>query len=151
VVSGFDLHPIVFDEPHSIETPTVNVHDIAKASSLIREDDGVVYGDAGYLGIEKREEIAGDERLSSIDYRINRRVGSLQKAPVGTIHWGKEIKRRKSSVRARVEPPFLIVKRLLRYSKTFYEGLAKNTHQLHVLFASAKLLMCARAGRPLPA
>jgi IS5 family transposase len=136
---------------HSIETTAANVHDIVKAPVLIRKDDKVVYGDAGYVGIEKREEIAGDEQLSTIDYRINRRVGSIQKAPPGRISWEKEIERRKSSVRAKVEHPFLIVKRFFGYSKTVYKGLAKNTHRLHVLFASANLLMCLRAGRPLPA
>ena len=66
---------------HSLETTAANVHDITVASRLIRDDDAVVYGDAGYLGIEKRDEIVSDEHLSSIEYRINRRVGSVQKVP----------------------------------------------------------------------
>ena len=136
---------------HSLETTAANVHDITVAVELIREDDAVVYGDAGYLGLEKREESAGDERLSSIEYRINRRVGSVQKVPEGLPNWEKQIERRKSSVRSKVEHPFLIVKRFFGYSKAIYKGLPKNTHRLHVLFASANLLMCIRAGRPLPA
>ncbi len=135
---------------HSLETTAANVHDITMTSELIREDDTVVYGDSGYLGIAKREEIAGNEHLSSIDYRINRRVGSVQKSP-GGLDWEKQIERRKSSVRSKVEHPFLIVKRLFGYSKTVYKGLAKNTHRFYILFASANLLMCIRAGRPLPA
>jgi len=51
---------------HSLETTAANVHDITMAS-LIREDDEVVYGDAGYLGIEKREEVTQSAHLSSID------------------------------------------------------------------------------------
>ena len=35
------------------------------------------------------------------------------------------------------------------YTKVVYRGLMKNTHRLHVLFGSANLLMCARAGRKL--
>ena len=35
-----------------------NVHDITQAAALIREDDEVVYGDSGYLGIQKRPEVA---------------------------------------------------------------------------------------------
>ena len=134
---------------HSLETTAANIHDITIASSLIRKDDAVVYGDAGYLGIEKREEVAGDAHLSSIDYRINRRVGSVQKVPEHFPNWEKQIERRKSSVRSKVEHPFLIIKRLFGYSKTVYRGLAKNKQRLQVLFASANLLMCARAGRPL--
>ena len=44
----------------SVEATAANVHDIAVASKLLREDDTVVYGDSGYLGIEKRPEIAED-------------------------------------------------------------------------------------------
>ena len=57
---------------HTIEVTPANAHDITVASKLIREDDEVVYGDSGYLGLEQREEIVSDEHLSSIDYRINR-------------------------------------------------------------------------------
>ena len=39
---------------HTIEVTSANVHDIVAAPKLIREDDEVVYGDSGYLGIEKR-------------------------------------------------------------------------------------------------
>lgn len=134
---------------HSLEMTAANVHDITAASKLIRDDDTVVYGDAGYLGIEKREEIASDAHLSCIDYRINRRIGSIQKTPEGFINWEKQIERRKSSVRSKVEHPFLIVKRLFGYSKTIYKGLAKNSHRLYMLFTSANVLMCMRAGRPL--
>ena len=136
---------------HSLETTAANVHDITVASRLIRDDDAVVYGDAGYLGIEKRDEIVSDEHLSSIEYRINRRVGSVQKVPNHLPNYEKQIERRKSSIRSKVEHPFLIIKRFFGYSKTVYRGLAKNTHRLHVLFTSANLLMCIRAGRPLPA
>jgi IS5 family transposase len=134
---------------HSLATTAANVHDITMAPSLIREDDEVVYGDAGYLGIEKREEVTGSAHLSSIEYRINRRVGSVQRVPVGFTNWEKQIERGKSSVRCKVEHPFLIIKRFFGYCKTVYRGLAKNTHRLHMLFASANLLMCARAGRSL--
>jgi IS5 family transposase len=136
---------------HSLEFTAANVHDITVAANLIRKDDEVVYGDAGYLGIEKREEVSGDKHLSDIDYRINRRAGSVQKVPDGFINWERIIERRKSSVRSKVEHPFLIVKHLFGYSRTVYKGLAKNAHRLYMLFTSANLLMCLRAGRPLPA
>ncbi len=134
---------------HSLQTTAANVHDITVASRLIRDDDEVIYGDAGYLGIEKREEIASHEHLCAIDYRINRRVGSIPKASGDYPHSEKQIERRKSSIRAKVEHPFLIIKRFFGYSKTVYRGLAKNTHRLFVLFTSTNLLMCIRAGRSL--
>jgi len=132
---------------HSLQTSPANVHDIVIAPNLIREDDEVVYGDAGYLGIEKREEVKKSKYLSSIDYRINHRVGSIFRSSGGLFNWDAHIEQRKSSVRSKVEHPFLIVKRFFGYSKTVYRGLAKNINRLHMLFASANLLMCLRAGR----
>ena len=38
---------------HTITATSANVHDIDEAHNLVREDDDVVYGDAGYVGIEK--------------------------------------------------------------------------------------------------
>lgn len=134
---------------HSLETTAANIHDITVAHELIREDDEVVYGDSGYIGIEKREEVKTNPDLSKKEYRINRRHKSVQRLPEGHIDWEKEIERRKSSVRSKVEHPFLILKRYFGFAKTVYRGLAKNTHRLHTLFASINLLMCARAGRPL--
>ena len=134
---------------HSLETTAANVHDITMASQLVREDDEVVYGDSGYIGIEKRDEIKNSPHLSAVDYRINRRHKSVQRMPEGHIDWEKQIERRKSSVRSKVEHPFLIVKRIFGFVKTVYRGLAKNTHRLHTLFASTNLLMCTRAGRSL--
>jgi IS5 family transposase len=133
---------------HSVEATPANVHDVNVASSLIREDDEVVYGDSGYVGIENREEIKNDEHKSKIEYRINRRPGRISKLQEGPgKEWNQYIERRKSSVRSKVEHPFHIVKNLFGYKKTTYRGIAKNLNRLNVLFASANLVMCARAGR----
>jgi IS5 family transposase len=64
---------------HSVEVTGANVHDLDAASKLIRPDDEVVNGDAGYAGIEEREEIKNDEHLSKIEYRINTRKGADKK------------------------------------------------------------------------
>ena len=133
---------------HTITGTAANVHDIAETHNLIREDDEVVYGDSGYLGIGKRDEIKGDEHLSSIDYRINRRPGSI-KCPkhYEGINWEKSIENRKSSTRCKAEHPFLIVKGFFGYRKTAYKGIAKNFNRFNMLFASANLVMASRAGR----
>ena len=52
---------------------------------------------------------------------------------------------RKASVRAKVEHPFLIIKRDFGFTKTRYRGMAKNLNHLGVLFASANWVMRARA------
>ena len=41
---------------HSIATTSANVHDITQADKLLHGKEECVWGDAGYRGIEKREE-----------------------------------------------------------------------------------------------
>ena len=133
---------------HTITATSANVHDIDEAVKLIREDDKVMYGDSGYSGMSKRPEVVNDEHLSEIEYRTNIRPSSLKTSNTYKgINWEKEIENRKSSTRCKVEHPFLIVKRQFGYVKVVYRGIAKNFHRFNVLFASANMLMCARAGR----
>ena len=106
---------------HTITVTAANEHDITQAAALIREDDEVVYGDAGYLGIHKRPEVACDEHLSSIDYRINRRPGKLPHVSDNAIDWERYIENRKSSVRCKAEHAFRIIKCQFGYKKTVYQ------------------------------
>ena len=134
---------------HTITGTAANVHDIEEAPKLFREDDNVGYGDSGYLGIEKRDEVRNDPNLSKIEFRINKRPSSIKvnEKNYNGFNWDRYIENRKSSVRSKVEHPFLIVKRQFGYAKVVYCGIAKNLNRFHVLFASANLLMCIRAGR----
>ena len=129
---------------HTITVTSANVHDINEAHKLLREDDEFAYGDNGYSGIEKRDEIQNDERLSKIDFRINRRPKSLPKVSDNAFDWEREIEHRKSSVRCKVEHAFKIIKDTFSFRKVRYKGLAKNLHKLNVLFACANLLMVKR-------
>ena len=134
---------------HTITGTAANVHDIEEAPKLFREDDHVGYGDSEYLGIEKRDEVKTDPNLSKIEFRINKRPSSIKvnEKNYNGFNWDRYIENRKSSVRSKVEHPFLIVKRQFGYAKVVYRGIAKNLNRFHVLFASANLLMCIRAGR----
>ncbi len=134
---------------HTITGSAANVHDIEEAPKLFRQDDNVGYGDSGYLGIEKRDEVKNDPNLSKIVFRINKRPSSIKvnEKNYNGFNWDRFIENRKSSVRSKVEHPFLIVKRQFGYAKVVYRGIAKNMNRFHVLFASTNLLMCIRAGR----
>ena len=134
---------------HTITATAANVHDIDEAHKLFREDDEVGYGDSGYLGMEKRPEFRNNEHLRNLVFRINRRPSSIRvnKDNYGGFNWDKYIESRKSSVRCKVEHPFLIVKKQFGYAKTVYRGIAKNLNRFNVLFACANLVMCIRAGR----
>ena len=135
---------------HTITGTAANVHDSQQASELIRNDDEVVYGDSGYLGIPKQESIKAKENFLQMKFRINKRPSSLKiKDTYKGENWDKKIERRKSSVRSKVEHPFLIVKRYFGYCKVAYKGIKKNMNRINMLFASANLLMCIRAERSL--
>ncbi len=126
---------------HSVSATAANVHDLDEAVNLVRADDEVVYTDAGYQGAQKRPEIAGDEHLSQVEWRVAARKGVLKTM---TEH-DRAVESRKAAVRAKVEHPFLVVKRDFGFTKTRYRGITKNLNHLHVLFASANWLMRARA------
>jgi IS5 family transposase len=134
---------------HTVKATAANEHDVTKASELIREDDKVVYGDSGYQGIEKREEICSDEQKSKINYRINQRLSKIKSQPEGIAREvEREREHRKSSVRSRVEHVFRIVKVLFGYRKVAYRGLSKNLNRLYMLFGSANILMWSWSGTP---
>ncbi len=54
------------------------------------------------------------------------------------------MRRCKASVRAKVEHPFLYVKRRFGYAKVRYRGLAKNTQRLALLLGFANLMRAER-------
>lgn len=134
---------------HTIEVTAANEHDVTVASKLIRKDDDVVYGDSGYLGIQKRPEVREDVHLSAIDYRINRRPNSLPKVSDNSIDWERLIEHRKSSIRCKVEHVFRVIKCQFGYTKTRYRGLSKNENRLYAMFACTNLYVLARAGQKL--
>lgn len=134
---------------HTITVTSANKHDITETVNLIREDDEVVYGDSGYLGVQKRFEIQQSECFSKVDFRINRRPKSLPKVSDNAIDWERYIEHRKSSVRSKVEHVFRIIKCQFGYKKAVYRGLKKNENRLYALFACANLYSLAIAGQNL--
>ena len=134
---------------HTITVTAANKHDITEAAKLLREDDEVVYGDSGYLGIQERPEIRQNVHFSNIDFRINRRPRSLPQVSENAIDWERYIENRKSSIRCEVEHVFRIIKCQFGYKKVAYRGLEKNENRLYAMFACAILYLLAIAGRRL--
>ena len=126
---------------HSVSVTAASVHDLDQITNLVRDDDQVVYADAGYQGVDKRADVVADQHLSQVQWRIAARKGVLKTMPAPD----REIESRKASVRAKVEHSYLVLKRDFGFVKTRYRGLAKNLNRLHVGFASVNLLMRARA------
>ena len=55
---------------HTVTATPANVHDVEEATKLVREDDDVLYGDSGYLGIAQRIAESDDEHLKSMALQI---------------------------------------------------------------------------------
>ena len=126
---------------HSVTATAASVHDLDEVTNLVRADDEVVYADAGYQGVDNRPEVVADQHLSTVEFRVAARKGKLKTMPAPD----RAEQTRQASVRAKVEHPFLIVKRDFGFTKTRYRGISKNLNHLHMLFASANWLMRARA------
>ena len=134
---------------HSVHTTAANESDIAHTHRLLHGEESVVYADAGYTGIEKREEIIaakadGDIR-SDMDWKVATKRGVITKMAEGVL---KELtlltERKKAQVRARVEHPFHVLKNLFHHKKARYKGLAKNAAQMFSLFGLVNLVIAKR-------
>ena len=99
-----------------------------------------LYGDSGYIGAEKRENaVVKNKNGRKIKYKINRKPSSMKKLSKSGQYAAKKSEHKKSSVRAKVEHVFAVVKRLFGYRKTLYRGLRKQTAKLNIMFALANL------------
>ena len=119
---------------HSMSVTAANAHDVTETHNLLHGGETVVWGDAGYRGVHKREE---NLRLE-VEWLVAMRPG-----PRRTLEPGRGealAEKMKASVRAKVEHPFLKVKRLFGYAKVHYQGLAKNMGRLALLFGLGNLL-----------
>jgi IS5 family transposase len=119
---------------HSMETTPANTHDITQTEQLLHGEETDCWGDAGYQGVEKREEFAD----KTLNWHIAARPGK-RKTMTGIELKLEQIK---ASMRAKVEHPFRRIKQQFGYSKVRYRGLAKNDNRLQVLAAFSNLLTC---------
>jgi len=130
---------------HTLKVTAANVHDVTMMAELLSGEEDIVYGDSGYLGAEKREEaVLRNNNGKKIRYKINRRPYQTKNASARSKAQFKRHEHEKSSVRAKVEHVFAVVKGRFRYRKTRYRGLQKQTAKLNMVFALANLILADR-------
>lgn len=100
-----------------------------------------MFGDAGYQGVEKREENQESPVTWHVAMRPSKRK-ALDKSATGELL--ERLEYAKASIRAKVEHPFHVVKNLFRHRKARYKGLTKNTAQLFSLFGFANPMLARR-------
>ena len=130
---------------HTVKVTAANQHDVSMTSELLTGEENAVYGDSGYLRAEKREDaVKKNVDGKRIRYKINRRPSQISKKSIRSQGQLKRREHEKSSVRAKVEHVFAVVKGQLRYRKTRYRGLQKQTAKLNMMFALANLILADR-------
>jgi len=118
---------------HAVVATAANVHDSQALPELLHGDETRVWGDSAYSGqgeaIRARAPQAQD--FTNKKGRRNRPLTETDKAT----------NRTKSQVRAKVEHPFHVLKRVFGFVKVRYRGLAKNANWLFVACGLVNLYM----------
>ena len=125
---------------HSASVTAGNVHDSQELHNLLHGKETRLYGDSAYRGEKQRQRLK-DIAPKAKDFTNKR---AYKNRPLTDSD--KETNRRKSSVRSKVEHPFLTLKRIWGFAKVRYRGLAKNANRA---FAMLAMLNLNKWGRPL--
>ena len=119
---------------HSVESTAANVHDVTMTASLLHGEEKRVFGDAGYLGVEKRREKKERKNLAwLISARISKRKTMTENE--------QEIEKMKAKLRAKVENPSRYIKCVFVYNKVRYKRLDKNHNRLCLLAGLTNLMI----------
>jgi IS5 family transposase len=127
---------------HTVIGTAANVNDVTQGAALLHGKEEVVFADAGYRGIDKRDEAKGLEVTWHVAMQPGKRRALNPKNRRDRLL--EKVEKLKASVRAKVEHPFRVIKQQFGYAKVRYRGLAKNTARLTMLFAMSNLWMARK-------
>ena len=114
---------------------------MSQTHALLHGEETLVFGDAGYQGVGKREENLD----TPVSWNVAMKRGQRKALPDDELGQLREkAEKLKASIRAKVEHPFHVIKNLFKHRKTRYRGLAKNEAQLFALFGMANLVLARR-------
>jgi len=118
---------------HSVATTPANAHDSQVLTELLHREEREVWGDSAYQGQGKViREVAPQAREFIQEKAVRRRPLSEAQRTRNRIQ---------SRIRAKVEHPFHIMKRVFGFTHVRYRGLAKNAHRVQVTCALANLFL----------
>ena len=126
---------------HTVIGTSANINDVTQAGALLHGQEQDAFGDAGYRGVQKREEAQGPTWHVAMQPGKRRQLDA--RSPWAMML--ERVEQLKASVRAKVEHPFHVIKNLFGHRKTRYKGMAKNEAQLFSLFGLANLVIAKRS------
>ena len=103
---GVDLHSGLV---HTVVGTAANVSDVTQAHALLHGDEELVLGDAGYQGVDRREENEKRKVKWFVAMKPGKRRGL--RGVLGAMK--RRLEKNKASLRAKVEHPFRVIKRSL--------------------------------------
>jgi len=121
---------------HAVVATAANVHDSQALPDLLHGDETRVWGDSAYSGQGEAIQACAPQ-AQDFTNKKGRRNRPLSEADKAT-------NRTKSQVRAKVEHPFHVLKRVFGFVKVRYRGLAKNANWLFVACGLVNLYMARR-------
>jgi len=121
---------------HSLETTPAKTNDRVPFKKLLHGKEKALFGDKAYGKQDDKREA----RASGVLWAISDR--GTKNHPLSSSQ--RKRNRKHSSVRAKVEHPFRVIKCQWGHVKVRYKGLFKNTMQLFSLFALANLFLVRR-------
>jgi IS5 family transposase len=113
---------------HSVEVTPANIHDMHVLPWLLHGEERRVWGDSAYASQAAVLSVCAPHAR---DFTQRRARTPEERA---TNRW-------KSRIRARVEHSIGVIKRVFKFTKVCYRGLAKNRHRLVVASALANIFM----------
>ncbi len=122
---------------HTVVSTAANVADVTEVANLLHRKEQHVFGNAGYIGAQKRAAKRGGRTFWIAAKR--RVVKAIDDPKLREITEQRE--HAKASIRAAVEQ---VLKRQFGYVKARYKGLAKNGAQVTTLFALVNLWMARK-------
>jgi IS5 family transposase len=127
---------------HHVHVTAANVADVTQVDKLLHGEENMVAADAGYTGVEKREEHEGRQVIWQIAARRSTYEKHGKKSVLYKAY--RRLEKAKAQTRSKVEHPFRVIKRQFGYTKVRFRGLVKNTVQMVTLFALSNLWMARR-------
>ena len=118
---------------HTVRGTSGNVADVTEGNSLLHGQETDVFGDAGYQGADKRPDAKAIQKWHVAMRPGKRRKLDKENSPVDALI--DQVEKIKTSIRAKVEHPFRVIKRQFGFAKVRYRSLKKNTLQIKTLFA----------------